>query len=207
MAAQGNAAPLQNETATRLSFYGPKIKSEADELSALGGMTRLVSRQSPSSPSLSSPTSQQSSPPAAPDSQVYPTPPHESSSLNTWQSYTHIQNLNVNINMSPNDYFSNNIPISPEVPQEEMSMLYQMPPHLQQQQQVHQQQHHHHRLSQGMSMDTTSPHSPSYYGNGYGQGYGNGYAVSHLGPRMRTPPTHDFQDSWLNFMAPYTSKP
>ena len=198
MAAQGNGVSLQSETATRLSFYGPKIKSEVDELSALGGMTRLVSRRSPSSPSLSSPTSQHSSPPNVPESQVYPTPPQEPSNSTSWQSYTHIQNLNVNINMGPNDYFSNNIPVSPEVPQEEMTMLYQMPHMQQQHQQVHQ---HQHRL-QGIPMDT-GPHNPSYYGNGYSHGYGNGYLVSHLGPRTRTPPTHDFQDSWLNFMAPY----
>ncbi|KAG6916556.1 hypothetical protein DXG01_006382 [Tephrocybe rancida] len=55
----------QGETATRLSYFGPSIKSEVEELSTLGGMTRLVSRKSPSSPTFSgsSPASQPASPP------------------------------------------------------------------------------------------------------------------------------------------------
>jgi len=179
-------------------------------MSALGGMTRLVSRRlSSSSPSLSSPPSQHSSPPTIPESQVHLTSPQEVQGSNAWQSYTHIQNLNVNINMGSNDYFSNNIPVSvsPDVPQEDMSILYQMP-HMQQQQQqqMHQQlQHHHHHVQASMSMDM-GQQSPSYYGSGYGPGYGNGnsngYFMSHVGS-MRTSPPHDLQDSWLNFMAPY----
>ncbi|KAG6864620.1 hypothetical protein C0991_008241 [Blastosporella zonata] len=58
-------AQQQGENSTRLSFFSPTIKSEVEELSTLGGMTRLVPRKSPSSPSYSgsSPASQPASPP------------------------------------------------------------------------------------------------------------------------------------------------
>jgi len=82
----------QGETATRLSFFGPSIKSEADELSTLGGMTRLVARRSSSSPSYSgsSPASQPASPP----------PPHsahdgprfaDTANTASWQHYNPMQ--------------------------------------------------------------------------------------------------------------------
>ncbi|KAF8885016.1 hypothetical protein BD779DRAFT_1612027 [Infundibulicybe gibba] len=56
------------ETATRLSYFGPRVKSEVDELSALGGgMTRLVSRRTSSTPSTPTYTGSSPSPqPASP---------------------------------------------------------------------------------------------------------------------------------------------
>ncbi|KJA15827.1 glycosyltransferase family 39 protein [Hypholoma sublateritium FD-334 SS-4] len=51
--ASSSLQPQPSESPTWLSFYGQKIKSEMDELSALGGVTRLVSRRSSSSPSIS----------------------------------------------------------------------------------------------------------------------------------------------------------
>lgn len=83
----------QGETATRLSFFGPSIKSEADELSTLGGMTRLVSRRSPSSPSYSgsSPSSQPASPPP-PHSAAHDGPRFaDAANAAPWQHYSHIQ--------------------------------------------------------------------------------------------------------------------
>ncbi|KDR67949.1 hypothetical protein GALMADRAFT_161257 [Galerina marginata CBS 339.88] len=183
--------PLQSETATRLSFYGPKIKSEVDEqtVSALGGMTRLISRRSPSSPSVSasSPVSHHSSPPSnLPESQIY-LPPPEAANSSSWQNYTHIQNFNVNINMS-GDYYPNSMPVTPD-PQNEMSLLYQMPP----------QQH------QPQAMDVNSQHP--YFVGGYGSGYSNGnqYMMTQMSSPDMTSPTqpHDLQDSWQNFMAQY----
>ncbi|PPQ94650.1 hypothetical protein CVT25_009381 [Psilocybe cyanescens] len=187
--------PLQPETATRLSFYGPKIKSEVDELSTLGGMTRLVSRKSSGSPSVSapSPPSQHSSPSNLSESQIYLANAPEPSSANAWQNYTHIQNFNVNINMG--DYYPNST--TPD-PQGDMSLLYQIPNHhvQQQQQQPHQ--------GQGMPMDM-SQQQQSYYSNAY-HAYGNGnqYMMPHMtsSPELTTP-THDMQESWQNLMAQY----
>ncbi|KAF8972630.1 hypothetical protein BDZ97DRAFT_1781980 [Flammula alnicola] len=82
MALTNTSLPLQSETATRLSFYGPKIKSEVDELSALGGMTRLVARRSSSSPS---PPQSSASPTIAEASSAY-LPVPEGSSSTAWQT-------------------------------------------------------------------------------------------------------------------------
>ncbi|KAG5715994.1 hypothetical protein E4T56_gene2317 [Termitomyces sp. T112] len=64
-------SPQQSQSVTRLSFLSPTIKSETEELTTLGGMTRLVPRKSPSSPSYSgsSPASQPASPPPLPSPQ------------------------------------------------------------------------------------------------------------------------------------------
>ncbi|KAH9479634.1 putative transcriptional regulatory protein C1F7.11c [Psilocybe cubensis] len=183
--------PLQPENATRLSFYGPKIKSEVDELSTLGGMTRLVSRKSSGSPSVSapSPPSHHSSPSNLAESQIYLANPPEQSNANAWQNYTHIQNFNVNINMG--DYYPNGATADP---QGDMSLLYQIPNHSLQQQ------------PQSMSLDMNhGHHHQSYYSNSYG-GYGNGnqFMMSHMtaSPELTTP-THDMQESWQNLMAQY----
>ncbi|KAF9478291.1 hypothetical protein BDN70DRAFT_880170 [Pholiota conissans] len=199
MAQANSSFPMQpSETATRLSFYGPKIKSEVDELSALGGVTRLVARRSSLSPShsASSPNSQNSVSPTIAEASVYmSTPTNEGTSTNaanSWQNYTHIQNFNVNINMA--DYYNpSGLSETPEPPAE-VPMMYQMPAagHVQQQQPSHQ-------YHAGVPMD-----NQVYYGaGGYQQaGYvnGNGFRYS---PDMMTPSPHDLQDSWQNFMAQY----
>ena len=188
--------------------YGStKIKSEVDELSALGGMTRLVSRRSSSSPSVaaSSPASQHSSPPStvAESSQVYLSQPDQLSSSASWNSFTHIQNFNVNINMG--EYYP---PVSPDpsVNQGGDLFLYQMS---QQQHSQHggMQQH---QQAQGMSIDM-SPHSQqSYFGGGtggYGSVYNNGQYMmtGQMTPsaELTTPGANDLQDSWQNFVAQY----
>jgi len=68
---------------------GPQIKTEADELSALGGMTRLVERRSSGSPSYSgsSPASQSASPQPLPPSQAQDAHHSFSEAANTWQNY------------------------------------------------------------------------------------------------------------------------
>ncbi|KAF8159767.1 fungal-specific transcription factor domain-containing protein [Crassisporium funariophilum] len=180
--------PLQTETATRLSYYGPRIKSEVNELSTLGGLTRLVSRRSSSSPSLSapSPPSQNSSPRAVAESQQYLSP-SDAVSGNNWQNYTHIQNFNVNINVG--DYYSNSGPVTPisqapPPPPPEMSMLYQLPNHMQQQHQY-----------------TEMGQQEAYY-HGYASTYNanGGYMMQMVSPDQ---PAHDLQDSWQNLMAQF----
>ncbi|KAJ3515761.1 hypothetical protein NLJ89_g1555 [Agrocybe chaxingu] len=199
--AQSNVTlPTLSETATRLAFYGPKIKSEVDELSALGGMTRLVSRRSSSSPSVSapSPTSQHSSPPIISESQVY-LPQQEASSSSGWQNYTHIQNFNVNINM-PGEYYPTSMPVTPNSQQNtppDITMLYQMPGHMP----THHHQHPHHQ-TQSIPIDMGA--HDAYYMNGYGPGYVNGNGGGYLPSHMQEGPSpHDLQDSWQNFMAQY----
>jgi len=204
MALANSLLSVQQETAKRSSLYGPKIKSETDELSALGGMTRLVARRSSSSPSVpgSSPPSQHSSPPISMAETQSPQTyfsPHDASA--SWQSYTHIQNFNVNINMN-GDFYPNGLPVTPTgVQGNEMSMPYQMP------EQGQMQHHQHHHPSQSMDMGVGQD---AYYAsmNGYGSGYlngnGNGYLMPQMvsTPEVTTPP-QDIHDSWQNFMAQY----
>jgi hypothetical protein len=192
--ANGNILP-QSETADRLPYPGPKIKSEIDELSTLGGMTRLVERRSPSSSaSEASPGMKPLSPRS--NSQVYLSP--DSSMTSTaWQNYTHIQNFNVNINMSDGYYPHTSNPATP-VPQVDMSMLYQIPNHVQQPQQ-----------KPGMQMEPMA--SDMYYNYQQSQ-YSGGYMTSPQSHHMASghdvsarqgPPMYDMNDSWQNFMAPY----
>ena len=116
------------ETTNRLSYPSPKIKSEIDKLSTLGGMTRLVERRSPSSSASEVSPGIKYSSPTRSQSQVYLTP--DSSMTSTaWQNYTNIQNFNVNINMSDGYYPHTSSPATP-VPQMDMSMLYQHPNHM-----------------------------------------------------------------------------
>ena len=185
-----------SETATRLSYFGPRIKSEIDELSTLGGMTRLVSRNSPSSSSSAaseaSPVTKHSSPSTRSDSHVYLTTPPDSSLTSTaWQNYTHIQNFNVNINMSdgyyPHPHSSS--PATP-VPQSDMSMLYQLPNHMQQQ-------------SQGMQMELAPDAYYSYQQGHYGGGYTATPQHHHMATSQQGPAMYDVNESWQNFMAPY----
>jgi hypothetical protein len=84
--------PQHRDVSTRLSLSsGPQIKTETDELLALGGMTRLVERVSSSSSySGSSPGSQSGSP------QPLPSQPQDSHHsfggvANTWQNFGPIQ--------------------------------------------------------------------------------------------------------------------
>ena len=191
--ANGNILP-QNEAVNRLSYPGPKIKSEIDELSTLGGMTRLVERRSPSSSaSEASPGMKHSSPRV--DSQVYLTPPDSAMTSTSWQNYTHIQNFNVNINMNDGYYPQNSSPATP-VPQVDMSMLYQLPNHM-------------HQPKPGMQMEPMG--SDMYYNyqqSQYSGGYTSNPHPHHMAPghdmsARQGPPMYDVNESWQNFMAPY----
>ena len=188
----------QSETADRLSYHGPKIKSEIDELSTLGGMTRLVERRSPSSSaSEASPGIKHSSPSMRSDSQIYLTPPDSSMTSTAWQNYTHIQNFNVNINMSDGYYPHTSSPATP-VPQVDMSMLYQIPNHLQQPQQKSGMQ------MEPMVSDMYYNYQPSQYSGGYMSSPQSHHMVSgHDMSARQGPPMYDVNDSWHNFMAPY----
>lgn len=163
------------------------IKEEVDEFAALGGTTRLVSRRtsslpsSPSSQAASSPASQPASPPgpASPMTQE-PQSGYQSmqESVNQWQTYTP---------QPQQDYQVAEYPLYPHIPlQSESAMAYNIP----------QNQH-------GMTLDVM----PEYYGysNGNGAnvriGYGQ-YTMQHPG-EYSTPPDHDLQVSWSNFMAQY----
>ena len=191
--ANGSILP-QSESSARLSYPGPKIKSEIDELSTLGGMTRLVARRSPSSSaSETSSVTKHPSPSTRSGSQVFLTPPDSSTA---WQNYTHIQNFNVNINMSDGYYPHTSNPATP-VPQVDMSMLYQLPNHMQQ------------SLKQGMQMEPMA--SDTYYNYQQQPQYSGGYmtpqpqhmASSHDMSGRQGPPMCDVNDPWQNFMAPY----
>lgn len=208
MAQASSSLPLQpSESATRLSFYGPKIKSEVDELSALGGVTRLVSRRSSSSPSMSasSPQLQKLASPTLAESATF-LAAQTNEGPSSWHNYTHVENFNVSINMGVGDYYQNGGPAVTQEPHGDVGMLYQLPPHHPQQQ--HQQQQHHqpqqHAYHPGAPMEMSN--SMYYNMNGYPPGYGNvgGYPMVQgaPSPEILTPP-HDLQDSWQNFVAQY----
>ncbi|KJA18056.1 hypothetical protein HYPSUDRAFT_45638 [Hypholoma sublateritium FD-334 SS-4] len=216
MAQASSSLPLQpSESATRLSFYGPKIKSEVDELSALGGVTRLVSRRSSSSPSMSASSPQLQklvSPTLAESATFLVSQANEGPS--TWHNYTHVENFNVSINMGVgvSDYYQNGGPAVAQEPHGDVGMLYQIPPHEQQPQTHHHHHPHHHQQQQqqqhvyhsGAPMEMSN--SMYYSMNGYPPVYGtvNGYPMVQgaPSPEMLTPP-HDLQDSWQNLLAQY----
>ena len=199
--ANNNILPL-SETATRLSYFGPKIKSEIDELSALG-VTRLVSRGSPSSSSSAASAVSEASPPPK---HISPTPRSSEPQIylstpdsNAWQNYTHIQNFNVNINLNEG-YYPHASGSATPVPQTDMSMLYQPPSHMQQQ-------------NQGLQLEMApeayySYHQQSQYSGGYMAGSQHSQHHHHMasGHDMSThqgQPIYDLNESWHNFMAPY----
>ncbi|KAF5383588.1 hypothetical protein D9615_003709 [Tricholomella constricta] len=92
----------QGETVAKLSFFGSSIKSEADELSTLGGMTRLVARRSSSSPSYSgsSPASQPASPPPPPSAQDG-SRFADAANTASWQNYNSMQQQQAYMEPSP----------------------------------------------------------------------------------------------------------
>ena len=191
--ANGSIIP-QSESVARLPYPGPKVKSENDELSTLGGMTRLVARRSPStSASETSFVAKHSSPTTRSDTHAFLTP---SDSSTAWQNYTHIQNFNVNINMNDGYYPHTSNPATPVPPQMDMSMLYQLPNHMQQ------------PLKQGMQMEPMA--SDTYYSyqqqQQQQQQYSGGYMTpqpQHMASGHQGPAMCDVNDPWQNFMAPY----
>ena len=104
-----------------------KIKSEVDEISALGGMTRLVTRRASSSSSVVSASSPTSTTITrnfnySPDSQSpggIGEPSEESyvglhdttgmAAGSAWQNYTHVHNFNINMGMTGEYYPGNGV--------------------------------------------------------------------------------------------------
>lgn len=190
----------QPERNGRSALINPKVKNEDEEISALGGMTRLVSRRSATSPSINtpSPTSHHSSP-SIPE-YVYPPLPEPSTTSSSWQNYTHIENLNVSINMGVSDFYSTNFGMSSptttatalddvNLPADGMDLVYHMPalpsqhPHQNHSKQIQQPFHHPISYSQqqqinsqdivtGMGINAGLPPSAhdAYYMPGYGVG-------------------------------------
>ncbi|KAF9443665.1 hypothetical protein P691DRAFT_737567 [Macrolepiota fuliginosa MF-IS2] len=86
---------------SRHSGANPRIKSEANELSALGGMTRLVSKRSSGSPSYaSSPSSQPASPPITHTEPLSPVATYQTSpveDVQPWGSYSMSQGYGMEV--------------------------------------------------------------------------------------------------------------
>ncbi|KAG6888567.1 hypothetical protein C0995_007356 [Termitomyces sp. Mi166 len=124
-------SPQQGENGTRLSFFSPTIKSETEELTTLGGMTRLVSRKSPSSPSYSgsSPASQPASPPpqtSPQDTLRFP----ETVNSTPWQHYTPIPQsgyTEASSSYAMQQDMPYNMYSSPQTPMEPMHDYYAYP--------------------------------------------------------------------------------
>ncbi|KAL0953461.1 hypothetical protein HGRIS_004693 [Hohenbuehelia grisea] len=99
----------------------PIVKKEVDELSALGGMTRLVSRRTPSSPTTpsqsASPISQHASPP--PQVKDIPSPTFSGGApASPWAGYQPIRNYNE---------FPQYSPVPSHVPQQDIPYTYTSP--------------------------------------------------------------------------------
>lgn len=161
--------------ASRLSFFPPNIKSESDEMSTLVGMTRLVSRRSPSSPSYtSSPASQPASPPPIPSSQDGPrfadavNPTH-------WQQYNPMQHHQQH---PYQDHLGTSYQMQQDPQQVDISLMYNG--------------HH-------MSMDSM----PDYYGYPTHGPYQNTQLLP--SPQGESPPQQQYLpvEAWHNFMAQY----
>lgn len=132
--------PQLDPAAARLAPFSP-IKSESVELSALGGMTRLVARRTSGSPSVSSASppslrasSHAASSPTLTDAQQAAFMVPSAADVNlppAWaNSYTHIQNLNVSISMS-DAYYASGLPgpagsLSSDMGVADPAMVYQM---------------------------------------------------------------------------------
>ncbi|TFK25635.1 hypothetical protein FA15DRAFT_668330 [Coprinopsis marcescibilis] len=213
-----SATTLPTDAASRHAFFNPPIKTEETEmtmeLSALGGMTRLVARRTtPSSPSMSasgpsSPSQQSSSPPISTSSvlssQYTPIPDTSGSS---WQNYTHIQNLNVNINVG--DYAS-----YPNIsPQAQTPMGYGYPQQSSQQQQHQHQQHQQHQQQHSQALQQNHVHSPQHQQppqqtmpvDGMTEYYPsyNGYPMHSMMNQGECPPMNDMDYPWHNLVAQY----
>ncbi|EAU90340.1 hypothetical protein CC1G_09022 [Coprinopsis cinerea okayama7 len=206
-ASNGANGALPNDPASRLAFFSPPIKTEETEmtmeLSALGGMTRLVARRTtPSSPSCStsnpsSPSQQPSSPPISAQTNVMSpyTPLSDASSSSSWQNYTHIQNLNVNINVGDYASYSGPSGASSQSPmgyggyhQHQQAQHHQpssglTQPHPQQQQQSHMQQN-------GMGIEAMAEYYPY-----------NGYPMQAMMNQGECPPINDMDYPWHNLVA------
>lgn len=143
-----------------MSSVNPRIKSEVNELSTLGGMTRLVSRRSSQSPSYaSSPSSQPASPPIVHTEPISPVVAYQTSpveEVQAWGAYGMNQGYGMEVQEYPS-YQSvhgvvqqmNSGPPPPQSPQQhhqsplsphQQISLQQQIPHTPHQQQILRQQ-------------------------------------------------------------------
>ncbi|PFH45910.1 hypothetical protein AMATHDRAFT_70915 [Amanita thiersii Skay4041] len=170
---------LPPETNARTSLHSTGIKSEVDEFSALGGMTRLVSRRSPSSPSShagsASPISQPASPPVMQQLVTYQQLPQQLQSdiQHSWQSFP--PNAMQGFSTYPQQTFYATSP-----PQQDIQLGYNGA---------------HQHVVQYDSMH-------EYYSYSPGGGDYNG-SVQVVQPADNGAPAQDPAASWHNFIAPY----
>ena len=179
-AALSNAHPHAHaETATRLSFFGPSVRNEVDELSALGGMTRLVSRRTSSAPSTPSYAGSSPSPPlvSPPQISAHPTIFHPVAETSmSWQDYNHVQHFG--------DFSSYSVVPGP--PQNDITLSY-----------TGQDSQH------AMTLDVM----PEYYGYGFHDVPSLRGGLVPLQAAMQSPgevtPAPDLNASWQNLVAQY----
>ncbi|KAJ2923910.1 hypothetical protein H1R20_g13194, partial [Candolleomyces eurysporus] len=198
-AVQASAPNVPVDSTGRHSFLSPSIKTEegeiTTELSALGGLTRLVARRNtPSSPSYSasSPSSPDLNPPSPPtrhSSSIGSTYSQMNDNPNAWQNYTHIQNLNVNINVGDYPTYS---PASTSTTQHsDMNYGYPSTSHTPVAQPQHQQPQ---QQQQHMPM----------MDNGLGEYYNyNNFNMPMVQTQEVNPPINDMDYPWHNLVAQY----
>lgn len=185
----------------RPTYLSPSIKTEegeiTTELSALGGLTRLVARRNtPSSPSYSasSPSSPDLNPPSPPtrhSSSIGSSYGQMNDNSNAWQSYTHIQNLNVNINVG--DYSTYSPASTSTSHHPDMNYGYPSTSHTPVPQPQHQQQPPPPQQQQIPMMD-----------NGLGEYYNyNNFNMPMVQQQEVSPPMNDMDYPWHNLVAQY----
>ncbi|KXN89389.1 hypothetical protein AN958_05762 [Leucoagaricus sp. SymC.cos] len=176
---------------SRLTTGGTRVKSEVNELSTLGGMTRLVSRRSSQSPSYaSSPSSQPASPPVTHTEAVSPMTTYQTSpveDISTWGGYGMNQGYGMEVQDYPPYQSVHGVvqqiiaqpPISPQTPHTPSQPMYSGN-HIQQ-------------LAGGVM--------PEFFGYGGGNDY-NPQMQMMPSPEAASPP-QDLNTSWYNFMAQF----
>lgn len=228
-----------SEGGSRLQFFNPTIKTEETEmsmeLSALGGMTRLVARRNtPSSPSGS--VASPSSPPHHSPLSVSPPTSHSSLTMGSftpgsdqsWQHYTHIQNFNVNINVGeytpyPGNSSTPNLnpqspplgfgyPQSSQASSSGLQVVNQGHSHHPSQAHQHQQpaQHHHHHLPQQQQGMGGVNSMAGYYSEGSyaAAGYSTGQQSQVMMNQGEPyiPPMTDMEYSWQQLVWSASNK-
>ncbi|KAF5336144.1 hypothetical protein D9611_006191 [Ephemerocybe angulata] len=229
-AALANSSQTPGESSSRSSFFGaPSIKTEDDnestsELSALGGMTRLVARRgTPSSPSYSAsnPSSPNLNPSTSPSRLNTHTPsagppssassssygPSMNDTASAWHNnYTQVQGMNLNLTVPEYSSYSGSSMSTPmthgsqQAQAPEMGYgfpaqpLPQTSPHQHQQQMQHLQPHQHHQQAQQLAPMDTN--MGDYYGY-------NNYNMHMVPTQEPSAPLNDMDYSWHNLVAQY----
>lgn len=211
---------LEPESAGRVPFSNPMVKTEVDEiLGPIGGMTRLVMIGSSSpSPSASAPSPQSQHSPPAPVAEI--PPPyiqlHESTLNSTWHYHPpYIQSNREISSYSPTVEMEQ---VGGSIQPRDMRLLYeQHQPHLGLQQQFHPQVHQAvtHEVSPVMGMGHILPPTPQtqqYYSTLIGNGFAGLYqhqlfddpngSLVHLSNNIQGM-AHNPHESWQTLEAQY----